>query len=360
MSSASHDAGERSFTAQSIHSTYSAADNASMDGLLPQSPDSSSEGHYANPNNPGFGGAGVGVGVGTGSAPGARISSRPKYAVSASGRGEERQLEHAGSHTHAAAQQSPTSFGSPRWANSPPASVLSSAHASPRGSDDPAWAAGRFSSLRGSSKSVDMSAGGISGVRHRSTPSSNMAHSAYTLPTTPAGWADIKNAPEPDDALHDPRIDSGKSPAMSVRGMLNIGTLVVLGCGLLGLFAGYPVVSYALGPHISTKGGFNLGGTNASGQVADIKGMRTSLIDPDTPQGALTRIGLDGTTEFELVFSDEFETAGRSFYPGDDPFWEAVDLHYWGTNVSIAGGQPRHALSDFLRRRTTSGTTRPP
>lgn len=32
-----------------------------------------------------------------------------------------------------------------------------------------------------------------------------------------------------------------------------------------------------------------------------------------------------------LVFSDEFETDGRTFYPGDDPFWEAVDLHYWGT-----------------------------
>lgn len=34
----------------------------------------------------------------------------------------------------------------------------------------------------------------------------------------------------------------------------------------------------------------------------------------------------------ELVFSDEFETEGRSFYPGDDPYWEAVDLHNWATN----------------------------
>jgi hypothetical protein len=33
----------------------------------------------------------------------------------------------------------------------------------------------------------------------------------------------------------------------------------------------------------------------------------------------------------ELVFSDDFNVEGRSFYPGDDPFWEAVDLHYWGT-----------------------------
>jgi hypothetical protein len=30
-----------------------------------------------------------------------------------------------------------------------------------------------------------------------------------------------------------------------------------------------------------------------------------------------------------LVFSDEFNTDGRTFYPGDDPYWEAVDLHYW-------------------------------
>lgn len=39
----------------------------------------------------------------------------------------------------------------------------------------------------------------------------------------------------------------------------------------------------------------------------------------------------DGT-EMELVFSDEFNTEGRSFYPGDDPFWEAADMHYWSTN----------------------------
>lgn len=40
--------------------------------------------------------------------------------------------------------------------------------------------------------------------------------------------------------------------------------------------------------------------------------------------------GFDGHP-YNLVFSDEFEVAGRTFYPGDDPYWEAVDLHYWGT-----------------------------
>jgi len=33
-----------------------------------------------------------------------------------------------------------------------------------------------------------------------------------------------------------------------------------------------------------------------------------------------------------LIFSDEFNTDGRTFYPGDDPYWEAADLNYWATN----------------------------
>ena len=63
--------------------------------------------------------------------------------------------------------------------------------------------------------------------------------------------------------------------------------------------------------------------------------MRTSfsLIDPDTPQDAYSRPGLDDPTQtFDLVFSDEFNVDGRTFYPGDDPYWEAVDLYYWPTN----------------------------
>lgn len=54
------------------------------------------------------------------------------------------------------------------------------------------------------------------------------------------------------------------------------------------------------------------------------------LIDLDTPKSAHTKLSWeDGTTEMQLVFSDEFNTEGRSFYPGDDPYWEAVDLYYW-------------------------------
>jgi len=91
------------------------------------------------------------------------------------------------------------------------------------------------------------------------------------------------------------------------------------------LFLGYPVISVLTRDTTSEKAGSNLGGINSTGQVAFVDGL-PNLIDPETPTDALTRTGLDGKTKFQLVFSDEFNTDGRSFYPGDDPFWEAVDL----------------------------------
>lgn len=60
-----------------------------------------------------------------------------------------------------------------------------------------------------------------------------------------------------------------------------------------------------------------------------MSGHYFSLVDPDTPQEAWTKTSMEDGTEMDLVFSDEFNLEGRSFYPGDDPYWEAVDLHYW-------------------------------
>ncbi|KAF8837220.1 glycoside hydrolase family 16 protein [Paxillus ammoniavirescens] len=55
------------------------------------------------------------------------------------------------------------------------------------------------------------------------------------------------------------------------------------------------------------------------------------LIDPDTPESAKTRTGYDNEA-YTLVFSDEFNTPNRTFWPGDDPFWEAADIWYWSTD----------------------------
>ncbi|KAI9739343.1 MAG: hypothetical protein M1834_007556 [Cirrosporium novae-zelandiae] len=61
-----------------------------------------------------------------------------------------------------------------------------------------------------------------------------------------------------------------------------------------------------------------------------LSNIRTGLIDPDTPESAKTKTGVDGDT-LKLVFSDEFNKNNRTFYPGDDPYWTAPDFWYGST-----------------------------
>ncbi|KAI5952618.1 KRE6 [Candida jiufengensis] len=61
-----------------------------------------------------------------------------------------------------------------------------------------------------------------------------------------------------------------------------------------------------------------------------LSAIRTTLIDPDTPEGALTIDSKNGD-KWQLVFSDEFNAEGRTFYDGDDQFFTAPDLHYDAT-----------------------------
>ncbi|KAJ8690649.1 hypothetical protein PTI98_012059 [Pleurotus ostreatus] len=160
----------------------------------------------------------------------------------------------------------------------------------------------------------------------------------YSLSPSPASWGTplLMSVPEPDDYLHNPdprrdrKIDRGGS-VFSSRGIANLGCLLILALGMLMLFGGYPILSHLLVPSQTTQGGFNLGGINASGQIPEMPG-NWGLIDRDTPKEAYVKKSYTGEVEMELVFSDEFNTDGRTFYPGDDPYWEAVDLHYWGTN----------------------------
>lgn len=61
-----------------------------------------------------------------------------------------------------------------------------------------------------------------------------------------------------------------------------------------------------------------------------LSATRISLVDPDTPESALTKQTRTGDT-WQLVFSDEFNAEGRTFYEGDDQFFTAPDLHYAAT-----------------------------
>lgn len=65
------------------------------------------------------------------------------------------------------------------------------------------------------------------------------------------------------------------------------------------------------------------------------------MVDLETPKEAYTMPSFTTEgTDFQLVFSDEFNTDGRTFYPGDDPYWEAVDLHYWAVSPCYCISSP--------------------
>ena len=177
-------------------------------------------------------------------------------------------------------------------------------------------------------------------------PTANLYNHVSLPPrSSSTGHSRVAAAPEAfidddeDDALHTftaaekRNIDSvSKVDITSLRGWANALMLVVLLLALVGIFAIYPIASFYYNNNNSNganTAGYNLGGVNASGQYPVIPNL-PQLIDPDTPEDVKTRTGFDGE-QWNLVFSDEFNVDGRTFYPGDDPFWTAVDIHYWPT-----------------------------
>lgn len=173
-------------------------------------------------------------------------------------------------------------------------------------------------------------------------------------------------APAADD-LHDP----GKMPPVSGRSRLQydgarikkshrsnllgvanaLAVILVLGA-LLFVFAGWPIMT----EYRSDPDRYNQG-TNNTGQVPTLNlgGSYSGLIDSDTPDTARTVVGIDGD-EYHLVFSDEFEgmlsctetaraTAhhqfpeeGRTFGPGDDPYWYVISPWRYDPEDSLVEG----------------------
>ncbi|KAJ7805406.1 glycoside hydrolase family 16 protein [Mycena olivaceomarginata] len=168
-------------------------------------------------------------------------------------------------------------------------------------------------------------------TRRSGTPSSSSSHKSisekFQLAPDPAAWgADVSYA-EPDDALHDPHRDHTGHHIFTGRGLQNVGCMAVLALCILALFLGYPVTSHFT--HLPIRA--TVLHVNSTGQLPNIGNW--GLIDQDTPKDMYKiRAYHDPSQTLQLVFSDEFEMDGRSFYPGDDPYWEAVDLHYWQTD----------------------------
>ncbi|WFD30275.1 hypothetical protein MSPP1_001292 [Malassezia sp. CBS 17886] len=208
-------------------------------------------------------------------------------------------------------------------------------------SADPAYNTGRYSDHG----TAPMSSGSELHEQRGGNNDNGSVSSNQELPrvSEPYPWMTMNNIKEPDDDLHDPTKRPHFSGVVPQRAVLNLGTMIILILAVLMLFAGYPILHYvmdddnadsradAIAAKFAPKdavlpSGFPLSRANST---------KNMLIDPDTPQEAHTLKSVfskGSQKEFQLVFSDEFNTDGRSFYPGEDPFWEAVDLHYWATN----------------------------
>ncbi|KAG6901397.1 hypothetical protein C0995_012521 [Termitomyces sp. Mi166 len=192
-------------------------------------------------------------------------------------------------------------------------------------------------------------------------------------------WDPLVDEPiDEEDKLHDP---DGKTTydtehLMSLRGLINIAALVLLLSALLCLFVMYPVYRHY---HDNGRNALIVGNTriNSTGQASSVDFDPRSqipilpslvVIDPSTPREALTRRSKDGVL-YRLVFSDEFNTEGRTFYKDDDPFWEATDnqLHDYklattqdgylvlkSRIIPIRGPQTGAQIRGFLKQRTST------
>jgi beta-glucanase (GH16 family) len=104
---------------------------------------------------------------------------------------------------------------------------------------------------------------------------------------------------------------------LSCRGWVNTSVCVLISCALAFLLLVYPVLLATVWKNVSVSPTVPLP-------------PKRDLVDPSTPEHARTWTPYRGKL-YKLVFSDEFNQPHRTFGPNHDPFWQAVDLHYWPT-----------------------------
>jgi hypothetical protein len=159
------------------------------------------------------------------------------------------------------------------------------------------------------------------------------------------GFILYRDEVEADDKYHMPADDDDLVYKPSWKDYLNARAVisamggVALILGLLCVFILLPIMTYVnkISPLNGPSNQTNVDADPQSWAYVNnrtyplLKNVRTGLIDPDTPVSARTRTSIfDGST-LNLVFSDEFNTMNRTFYPGDDAYWTAPNIWYGST-----------------------------
>ncbi|EGW31664.1 uncharacterized protein SPAPADRAFT_140433 [Spathaspora passalidarum NRRL Y-27907] len=141
---------------------------------------------------------------------------------------------------------------------------------------------------------------------------------------------------EPDDFLHNPDKsdadydkhrfwhDLRHMDRRSFGGL--IGLFFFLGCAVVA-FAVFPILTFMQSSVLHKE----VVEVLTPYSYPMLSAIRQELVDPDTPKEFRTNVARDGS-KWKLVFSDEFNKEGRTFYEGDDQFFTAPDIHYAATN----------------------------
>ncbi|KAL6160808.1 beta-glucan synthesis-associated protein [Exserohilum turcicum] len=162
-----------------------------------------------------------------------------------------------------------------------------------------------------------------------------------------ASWPLICDEDEADDEMHMPRDDDDIRFRPKIRdhftkdGIVSTIGLALMMSGLMFIFVGLPVLSAVGVIDYNSAYGMPLSmfpnpwrphdwATVNNKNYPLLENIRRGLIDPDTPKAAKTRKGEFGD-DYVLVFSDEFNDDGRTFYEGDDAYFFAPDIWYGAT-----------------------------
>ncbi|PVH82698.1 glycoside hydrolase family 16 protein [Cadophora sp. DSE1049] len=156
------------------------------------------------------------------------------------------------------------------------------------------------------------------------------------------GFILYPNEEEEDDKFHLPADDDDITfrpklkDCLDRRNIVSTCGAIFLILGLLCVFVVLPVLTYQTRLLLPERDRAIYSKGPAWAHVNDNKyrlpkGVRKGLIDPDTPESAKTRKSALDDSTLELVFSDEFNEDGRTFYEGDDPYWYAPNFWYGAT-----------------------------